>query len=197
MSNCKICGLSIQLPVQLSCGHNFCYLCVKSQITSGIQCCHTCGIGLNIDAKGNILDSNELSNDRNIYWMYSVKHGNSWWCYTHRESNQLESMFNDYLIEKGILSATDKDAISIINNDIINNGNNHELIKLPQHLNNIKVSGMEFKIDFNKMNQININDNTKQRNIKRIQIKNNIPYADIINYLKHNYNVIGIAGIKF
>ncbi len=59
----------------------------------------------------------------------------------------------------------------------------------------IKIGKLKYKIDFDQMKQISLANSNIQRNIKRIEISNNID--DIESYLKENFDILGIAGIKF
>ena len=66
----------------------------------------------------------------------------------------------------------------------------------PCLLNNykIEIGKSKYRIDFEKMKQINILDSYKQRRIKRLVIPEKI--ENIMLFLKNN-NVIGISGVKF
>lgn len=59
----------------------------------------------------------------------------------------------------------------------------------------LKICGVEYKIDFDQFKQINVTNSNKKRSIKRIIIDGKI--ENIENYLKTDYNVLGIAGVKF
>ena len=62
----------------------------------------------------------------------------------------------------------------------------------------IKVCSNEYRIDFDTMKQINIDDFSKSRRIKRVQIPESLigsDYQTIINYLKIDLYIIGVSGI--
>ena len=55
-------------------------------------------------------------------------------------------------------------------------------------------------MDFDSMKQINMNDMSKKRNIKRIEIPENLrgsAASNIIDYLRNDLLVLGVSGKKF
>lgn len=62
---------------------------------------------------------------------------------------------------------------------------------------NIQIGSNEYKIDFDTMRQINLSETFKKRNMRRLEISQNMSdTGTFINHLK-SQNIIGIAGIKF
>lgn len=64
----------------------------------------------------------------------------------------------------------------------------------------ININNQNYKIDFDMMKQININDLSKKRNIKRLTVDNNLNHKNIyqlIHYLKNEHQIIGLYGQKF
>ena len=64
----------------------------------------------------------------------------------------------------------------------------------------VTIHGSEYKLDFDSMKQINLNDTSKKRNVKRIEVLHHIrnkPMTNIIDYMKNNEFVLGVSGKKF
>lgn len=79
---------------------------------------------------------------------------------------------------------------------IFNTNNDNDLSKKKEMLSYVlNIGTSKYRIDFDMMTQINTDNPSKKRSIKRIKIDEST--NDIIPYLKNNMNVLGVAGIKF
>jgi len=81
-----------------------------------------------------------------------------------------------------------------------NNENNNEIItelenEIHQPEYNLTFGKTEYIIDLDKMIQYNKMDRYKMRNVKRVEIPDNI--TDVKTFLQLKYNVVGISGVKF
>ncbi len=252
---CTICQNKISLPYNLiTCGHAFCFLCIKTFVLDGHTKCPTCETfiddNLNNVVIDNISDKKLVIDDDTleiIFWVYSSAFNNVWWCYDDLTNEHIELIYQDYVKRQNMESDDENNEFDVILDKNIkhNEGNiiNYDqfaqimpkytdksstLSGLQDHSfdmvsfsscdekdsndldSNIKQSVLlsyiidvgrsKYKIDFDAMKQINIVDSNKQRRIKRIEIHEkpeNINMEDLHNYLYQNYNIIGIAGIKF
>ncbi len=67
----------------------------------------------------------------------------------------------------------------------------------------IKICGINYKIDFDQMKQISVNNSSKKRFIKRIEVHGKIEnkieniIENIETYLKNSCNVLGVSGVHF
>lgn len=86
------------------------------------------------------------------------------------------------------------DMVSFSNDDNTNSGSNTPSNAPLSYI--IEIGTSKYKIDFDAMKQINTVDSNKQRGIKRIEI-NEKPENINMEDLHQNYNIIGMAGIKF
>lgn len=87
------------------------------------------------------------------------------------------------------------------NDDIVNNNltsTNNLTASLPL-IYQITINNEKYKIDFDLMKQIKINDPTKKRGIKRIiiPIEYLTSYKSVVEFLFNGYNILGLSGKKF
>lgn len=95
MSNiCNICKNTCYGEILLSCGHLFCYICLKTYTLQYELQCPVCKIELTIDLN-NVTTETELS--AGIYWLYAANYGNGWWCYNETEIKNIEKIYKDFL----------------------------------------------------------------------------------------------------
>ena len=95
MSECTICLKPTNLEVNLSCNkHVACYLCIKQQITSGLDRCLLC----NKKFKKNILEQViDPENDvKNVAWYYSSVNSSNWWLFDPVSAEQLEGLYDTF-----------------------------------------------------------------------------------------------------
>jgi hypothetical protein len=104
----------------------------------------------------------------------------------HKLSDLKDTNSTDNLIDFTDLSDTTSESSSDSYNETVSNSPLSYIIK---------ICGVEYKIDFDQFKQINVTNSNKKRSIKRIILDGQI--ENIENYLKTNYNVLGIAGVKF
>jgi len=144
-------------------------------------------------------------------WLYSGIF-NGWWCYSNSHNIKINKMYRDYCYRNNI-NYTDivtqkikKQKLSVNENtqkifdfvDFDDDKNDNEITNNTVVDYIIENAYDTFRIDLDKMKQINVNDSKKQRNIQYIDIPEEIlNYEDkIISYLKE-FGVKGIAGVKF
>lgn len=196
MINCQKCHMSATLPIKLSCGDDFCFLCIKSHYLNGNKTCPKChqNIHLNQLNVNNLLDTSDLGPSRKIYWLYSARFGDNWWCYSSDQNIKIENMYSDFLKSMGIINdePDPNSKTSIIDYDT---GVNHTANNFDNYI--LSVCDMDFKVDFKQMVQINTVNSNQKRSLKRVIVNDLANYKDIVKYLQDNHRVIGIAGIKF
>ncbi len=144
----------------------------------------------------------------NRVWLYSgIFHG--WWCYNEKHNIKINRMFKDYCQRNGI-NFTDiickkikskkimpkhelKEDFDLINFEDEEEDPVHEHSIVVDYI--IRVGDDTFRIDLDKMKQINVIDPKKQRSIKYIDLpEESLGNAnEIIKHLKDN-GVKGIAG---
>lgn len=140
---CCICQEEYNLPVALSCGHNFCYLCIKGVVITnnnyGLTKCPLCRTDIDIDMDDchvNTYLCNEQC-ESNIVWQYAGRNY-GFWDYDNKSCIILEEEYEKYL-----------------SNDIYNKCC-------------ITIGCNEYIIDFENMEQVLKSDSNKKRSIRRI-----------------------------
>jgi len=142
-------------------------------------------------------------------WLYSTSHPNYWWMYDDVNSNKLELIYSDYEKREHIK----KNKNNFINNlSNIENKNSYignlinDISYEPVHFDKkneeksndivdytININGEKYLIDLENNCQKNMNNYMKKRNIKRLEIPNNVNLNDFYDM----NNIIGKNGIKF
>lgn len=93
---CGICLDECNLPVKVTCGHMFCYLCIKQWCYSFALTCPLCRRSINEEliekacSEENLV-SNSLSNLR---WQYESRTKGEWWFYNKDLDEQIELKWN-------------------------------------------------------------------------------------------------------
>ena len=110
--------------------------------------------------------------------------------------DQKLSDLTDINTSNNLIDFTDisSDVSSDTNSESLSDSYNEKIQQTPLSYI-VKICGIEYKIDFDQFKQINLTNSNKKRTIKRIVIDGKI--ENIENYLKTQYNVLGIAGVKF
>lgn len=114
------------------------------------------------------LQNADLDDTRRIVWAYANRNGDAWWCFRRDISEQLENLYGEYVQRQG-------------------NGNGTQTEPCPE----ITISKHQYCANFSLMQQVNKNDPSKHRGLKRIIH----PGGDIREELRNKHHVIGIAGI--
>ncbi|AYV77298.1 MAG: hypothetical protein Barrevirus31_1, partial [Barrevirus sp.] len=183
-----------------------------------------------------IFEVNNIKNtdSPNFFWLYSSNYGNTSWCYKKDISDQIEKIYKDYMLRKGlhvtgvpIITFKPVKYTKVSKNSVTTSKNSDEEFEelelssdssdiefadttpaqkspvstpvIPLSYN-IKVSNGDYKMDFDLMKQVNLLDPQKQRNVKRIELPQNMmnkTVNEIIQFLTMNCQVIGISGKKF
>ena len=147
-------------------------------------------------------------------WLYSGIFS-GWWCYNSSHNIKINKMYEDYCHRNNInyidiitekikrtesklnINANTEKVFDFVNFDDEDNENNKTISNyVVDYI--IRVSNDTFRIDLDKMKQINVNNPQKQRNIQYIDIPEEIlnNKNKIILHLK-GIGVKGIAGEKF
>ena len=249
LDTCTICQNETSLPYNLiTCGHVFCFLCIKTWVLDGHIECPTCETSIDDNLDNVVIDNISdkklvIDGDTIIFWVYSSAFNNVWWCYNDSQNEHIETIYQDYVKRQNMELSTDSDEIDVILDKNINDNEENvinydqfaqiapkstilsglhdhsfDMVSFSSSDDNdsndsdsnaqqnaplsyiIDIGRSNYKIDFDAMKQINTVDSNKQRGIKRIEINEkpeNINMEDLHNYLHQNYNIIGIAGIKF
>ncbi|VUZ53028.1 unnamed protein product [Hymenolepis diminuta] len=100
-SDCPICLQPLLQPVEIPCGHIFCYLCLKGSAFHRRKCplCRG-GITMGFFNNPNMIHSTieGPKQDRipsELVWYYEGRNG--WWQYDERTANEIESAFSQSL----------------------------------------------------------------------------------------------------
>jgi hypothetical protein len=123
---CPICRNTKIFPFKLSCGHEFCYMCLKGCVIRGNSKCPYCRkdtINVNFEDNSYLPNTYSTTKIPPISWLYSGKnHG--WWCY---------DVDNNCMIEKNYQKFRSNPT---------------------KHKFNFWILGCEYTIDFSMMKQI-------------------------------------------
>lgn len=120
---CFICNQSCSIPFKVSCGHLYCFLCIKSNVLDGNLDCPVCKEPINSnfdscntlsvfgggDAEKDIIEN--FFKDNSILWLYSSTFGERWWCYDEKCNLQIEMTYHDYLKRKRVMQEFDSDEL--------------------------------------------------------------------------------------
>ena len=152
----------------------------------------------------------------NYIWLYNTIHPDYWWQYDDENTKKLELIYDDYEKRKNICNNKLNDSIEQYSKNENKNNYSGNLIddttfepvffdsvkfttNIKQEKNEpiidyiINVNGEKYLIDLNNNYQKNMNNFMKKRNIKRIELPNNINLNEFYNM----NNIIGKNGIKF
>ncbi|XP_004931485.1 E3 ubiquitin-protein ligase rnf146 [Bombyx mandarina] len=135
--DCAVCLQKCQHPTKLSCGHVFCFLCVKG-VAHQSRKCAMCRTEIPLDYFENpvLLDKSNLQYAANVdgvegfQWYYEGRNG--WWKYDERSNSELENAFNNGESECTLLLA-----------------------------------GTLYIVDFQAMTQFRRSDHTRRRRVQR------------------------------
>lgn len=114
---CNICHEKPIIPIELQCGHNFCFLCVVPSMLEMISeniCPSMCNTQNNCELFNEKKPVHSI--DFKYYvWLYSSNYGNTWWCYQRETCEQVEKIYNDYCLRQQILNdnSTSKNNINL------------------------------------------------------------------------------------
>jgi hypothetical protein len=211
--SCEICQEIPLIPLQLSCDHQYCFLCLAKGMLDGIMSCPSCHSEFNYK---------KIDSENRYLWLYSSCLSDNWWCYDKDQNVQIEEAYQAYkddnveikipisikLNSSKIITTTlkqlpnqpsfqsfnisDPDDVCV---DFTDDTNPPK--KMPPS-DIIDINGTDYKLDFANMKQMNTKENWKKRDIKRIVIPSELFKMDsIIYYLKYEKDVNGIAGTKF
>lgn len=168
MSDCCVCLEKPSYPITLSCGHTFCYICIKF-VCENSKTCPLCRapVSESLDK----LSIDDISNHDQIVetypcvkWLFKSRDNKSWWYYDPNVNNELEFEY------QRILSSNKPDTN---NNDVVINANHDgnsddsdSDCDDTEQTNQFKINvgPHEYSIDFVNMKQIG---NLRTRNIMR------------------------------
>ncbi|XP_050533123.1 E3 ubiquitin-protein ligase rnf146-like [Daktulosphaira vitifoliae] len=91
--DCPICLGTAVIPTRITCGHIFCFLCVKG-VTRRSSKCPLCRqpIPSDFDKNPTVLEKHDIETLEDGYqWFYEGKNG--WWLYEKRTSEEIEENF--------------------------------------------------------------------------------------------------------
>lgn len=183
---CCICLGDIKYSMTLSCGHKFCYLCIKFvNQTSGI--CPLCrrDITNNIDSvtMEDIEHHDEPDEFPCVKWLFSSRDGKSWWYYDDDVNEDLEQYYKQWLIRN---DDEESDASEDDDHSAIDDNSSSTTERAEGYT--IYVGVNEYTINFDNMTQ---NGNMRIRKIMRKE------FANQQEKVIFDANVRGIIGIYF
>jgi Zinc finger, C3HC4 type (RING finger) len=184
--NCELCLSKINIPLELTCHHKFCYLCIKmNMIMTSSLACPICHYQIIVDIDNFKISTHELiDNNSNIIWAYSSNYNNLWWCYDTVSIRKLELIYNDYIKRmqgtnnENENSTPDDIKIKIVNKNSVSSSQSH-------------YSNYEFEkmiIQNNHDNEVNfesMNENDSEINEPEIEIT----YIVKIGHLNYQINI--------
>ena len=99
---CSICYEKMRYPVTLTCGHKYCFICIKS-VKETTGCCPLCRQDIDIDLdKLSIYDV--VNTTEKIFpcikWLYGSRDGKSWWYYDDNINNIIEENYKKWMTNK-------------------------------------------------------------------------------------------------
>lgn len=216
-NQCHHCHNIPNIKINLSCGHTYCYSCILQ-----LQKCTNCNPNTVICFDEIKTCVQDFYMDDDIIWLYSSRYNNFWWCFDTNTNQLIESAFQDYSLRNTVKNFNENKNVqdidihetkSISYNNITPihpSVGTFKTVNFSTKKNNISKKNMrskyilyeyclfknEFVLDFDSMKQINKKTNSK-RDIKRIILDQDIDNSQKWEYIKNNYNVIGVAGIEF
>lgn len=146
--------------------------------------------------------SNNFVFSNNFLWLYSANFSPKWWCYDPKTCEALENAYQSYN------NSNNKKVIKVFNilknlknkngnNDSINSIGNNTNVLPTIKIHHVMIKDTLYRIDFDKMKQINVHDMTKQRNIKRVNIDQTKNHDDLIKGLQLDHAIKGVSGVEF
>lgn len=155
----------------------------------------------------------EVYNKKNPFrWLYAAAYTPTFWVYDLETNELLEKYYNEFM---GINSSSKVKKLSLLktknnSSDSLNDTNSTDSEDTyvigsidkkadpsKPKIYSIFIENRLYRIDFNKMKQINVWDMTKQRSIKRVSIGNLTDPIQVNTLLKNTFSVKGVAGKKF
>ena len=141
--DCIICQEAMINPIELDCGHEYCYTCIKGTIINIGTECPLCRKQISSKFKNLIFEAPEklcknLSHIETDYiWIYSGK-DSGWWYFDSKSNDEVEHLYQLYHKQK-----------------------------LTPEINYLSICGLIFTFNFKKMEQIN-KKNKVVRHIQRL-----------------------------
>ncbi len=210
---CSVCLTdNPTLPISLTCGHKFCYLCIKGvKLSTYSATCPLCRhpISNDILTKMSLEDclDNLLPNIEN-QWLYKGNN-NGWWKYDVEHNAELEKMYQEYISKKAKIHFPTSSPLSNISSNISTNLSSNNTLNSDGDSDGdldsddldsddsdsddknmddkmiLNIGSQNFNIDFNTMFQINNSGHMRQ--IVRLQ-------NDEINMIATS--IKGMAGLS-
>ncbi len=201
---CSIClNDDPVLPISLSCKHIFCYLCIKgfklSQYNANCPLCRE-PISDEILTKLSLDDCvSKIDQKVDYQWLYKGNN-NGWWKYDVEHNEELENMYQDYMLEitnkrpkihliySQIMTSAASNSNNLSNSSDDSDSDDQEsdadsdTIE-PEYV--LRIGIMKFRINFDNMSQTN--QQGHMRKIARLKAEELDEYKDIIK---------GIAGLS-
>lgn len=151
------------------------------------------------------MNINDYNKKNSFRWLYAAAYTPTFWAYDIKTNELLEKYFNEF---QGFTIIPKIKKVNILKKKNINNEQDSKDTYITGSLDkkndpskpkiySIFIENRLYRIDFDKMKQINVWDMTKQRKIKRVSIGNLSDPKEVNDLLKNTYNVKGISGKKF
>ncbi|ARF09686.1 hypothetical protein Indivirus_2_65 [Indivirus ILV1] len=222
---CQSCHSTSLVPLKLECDHVYCFLCLFYNY-NGNTCCQT-NDPFEVSNLANTDNDRYYiwlysSNYGNTWWCYKKEICEQiesiYQDYNLRKKILINEEENNIINLSVLKKSTKSKSESLVNykdkfeeldtsNESAVEFNDETPISSPKLKPQaniisyiIKINGNEYKLDFDLMKQINLDDTTKKRAITRIEIPNEIRTFSgnaLIKYLANTYNIIGVSGRKF
>jgi len=157
---CCVCLQSYSLPHKLSCGHVFCFLCIKEIINVVAPTCPLCrAVVPTADIENAKMSTEDFEKNQRVFqWEYSGKKG-GWWAYEEAAMQQIEEYCVHWVKGKvtaggPVKPATPAAAVGFVVSD-------------PSQCYEIEVGTRIYLIDFDNMVQYPKGQPHRQRKIRR------------------------------
>ncbi len=157
------------LPISLLCGHKYCYLCIKGfKMAKYGANCPLCREPISDDIlnKLSLDDCIELDDEKPDYqWLYKGNR-NGWWKYDLEHNKELETSYQQYLVDKTKMHVTN-DGITPDASVDSSDDSSDDGVPVVTGKYMIIIGTKRFKLDFDSMHQTN--DTGYGRDIVRIK----------------------------
>lgn len=91
---CPICRNSYKLPLTLSCGHRYCFFCIKNAYAVS-KSCPTCRKDVPVkEIERPVIHTNDVFSSK---WLYQGRDGRKWWRYDEETSKLIEEQYQRYI----------------------------------------------------------------------------------------------------
>ena len=100
---CKLCNNISNIPIETSCNHTFCFLCLNlwmsydcKNMSNCLYECPHCETKLDTSLLqiNNVHDTNRINTS--YLWLYSSNFNDTWWAYDTNNNRNIELIYKNY-----------------------------------------------------------------------------------------------------